>query len=115
MAAERIDGDGSRQVIIDSNLGKGESDMANRRTTMLWMKDLIEHMAHCHDQLQWAGDGPTQAFLADSLLGDLSQCRQLCEQLRQSQPQKGRENVAAFGPGGSPAAEVTFRDSMICS
>lgn len=89
--------------------------MANRRNTMLWMKDLIEHMAHCHDQLQWAGDGPTQAFLADSLLGDLSQCRQLCEQLRQSQSQKSRETAGSFGPGGAAVAEVGFRDSLIFS
>jgi hypothetical protein len=109
----RIDGDGTRQVIIVSNPAKDESNMANRRNTMLWMKDLIEHMAHCHDQLQWAGDGPTQAFLADSLLGDLSQCRQLCEQLRQAH--KGRETVASFDAGDASVAQVGFRDSLVLS
>ena len=51
------------------------------------MKDLLDHMHQCHEQLQWAGDGATEAFLADSLLVDLSECQKLCEQLR-SRPQK---------------------------
>ena len=46
------------------------------------MKDLIEHMSRCHDQLQWTNDGATQTFLAEALLGDLDQCQKLCEQLR---------------------------------
>jgi hypothetical protein len=58
--------------------------MRNRSNTLLWMKDLIEHMSQCHDQLQWASDGSTQMFLADALLGDLSECQKLCEQLRMS-------------------------------
>jgi len=48
------------------------------------MKDLIEHMSRCHDQLEWASDGATQHFLADALLGDLLECQRLCEQLRRS-------------------------------
>jgi hypothetical protein len=46
------------------------------------MKDLIEHMSRCQDQLEWTHDRATQAFLAESLLGDLSECQKLCEQLR---------------------------------
>jgi hypothetical protein len=65
--------------------------MANRRNTLLWMKDLIEHMSQCHDQLQWASDGSTQLFLAEALLGDLYECQKLCEQLRTS---PGEANVA---------------------
>jgi hypothetical protein len=64
--------------------------MRNRRHTLLWMKDLIEHMSRCHDQLQWASDWATQKFLAEALLGDLNECQKLCEQLR-----------AAPVPGGS--------------
>jgi len=54
------------------------------------MKDLIEHMSRCHDQLEWASDGETQTFLADALLGDLSECRKLCEQLRTGQVHERR-------------------------
>jgi hypothetical protein len=50
---------------------------------MLWMKDLIEHMNRCHEQLQWA-DSRTQPFLTESLLTDLVECQRLCEELRSS-------------------------------
>ena len=56
--------------------------MRNRSNTLLWMKDLIEHMSRCQDQLEWTHDRATQAFLAESLLGDLSECQKLCETLR---------------------------------
>jgi hypothetical protein len=61
---------------------KDHSTMRNRRHTLLWMKDLLEHMSQCHDQLQWAEDDPTQSFLAESLLGDLVECQKLCQELR---------------------------------
>jgi hypothetical protein len=56
--------------------------MRNRRHTLLWMKDLIEHLSQCHDQLQWTNDDATQSFLTEAMLGDLDQCQKLCEQLR---------------------------------
>jgi hypothetical protein len=58
---------------------------------MLWMKDLIEHMNRCHEQLQWA-DSRTQTFLTDSLLTDLVQCQRLCEELRTT---TGKERALA--------------------
>jgi len=48
------------------------------------MRDLIDHMSRCHDQLEWAGDGSTQLYLTESMLGDLVECQRLCEQLRSS-------------------------------
>ena len=56
--------------------------MRNRQSTLLWMKDLIEHMSRCHEQLQWAADGPTESFLTDSMMVDLTECRRLCEHLQ---------------------------------
>jgi hypothetical protein len=53
------------------------------------MKDLLDHMSQCHEQLQWAGDGPTEAFLTESLLGDLVECQKLCDQLR-GKPERSR-------------------------
>lgn len=58
--------------------------MRNRRHTLLWMKDLLEHMHQCHEQLQWAADGQTEAYLAESLLVDLTECQRLCEELKPS-------------------------------
>jgi len=59
--------------------------MRNRNATMLWMKDLIEHMSRCQEQLQWASDGRTENFLTETILGDLAECQRLCEQLRGGQ------------------------------
>ena len=56
--------------------------MKNRRTTLLWMKDLIEHMSRCHEQLQWAADGPSESFLTDAMLGDVSEFQRLCQEFR---------------------------------
>jgi hypothetical protein len=58
--------------------------MRNRRHTLLWMKDLLDHLSQCHDQLEWASDDDTQSFLTEAMLGDLSQCQKLCEQLREA-------------------------------
>lgn len=68
--------------------------MKDRRDTMLWMKDLIEHMNRCHEQLQWAHDGRTQSFLADSLMTDVTEFQRLCEELR-SGAQKERALLAS--------------------
>jgi hypothetical protein len=69
--------------------------ISNRRHTLLWMKDLIEHLSRCHDQLEWAKDGATQEFLADAMLGDLSECQKLCEQIRKGHGQMGRSRALA--------------------
>ena len=68
--------------------------MNERRQTLLWMKDLIEHMNRCHEQLQWAADGPSEAYLAETMLVDLNQCQRLCEALR-SRPAQGRVLAAS--------------------
>jgi hypothetical protein len=60
--------------------------MRNRQNTLLWMKDLIDHMSECHERLQWAADGRTETFLAETLIGDLAECRRLCEELRTDRP-----------------------------
>ena len=63
--------------------------MRNRRHTLLWMKDVIEHLSQCHDQLQWTNDGDTESFLTEAMLGDLDQCQKLCEQLRSGESSRG--------------------------
>lgn len=60
--------------------------MRNRQNTLLWMKDLIDHLNRCHEQLQWAADGRTETFLTDTMMDDLAECRRLCEELRTDKP-----------------------------
>lgn len=67
-----------------------DNAMRNRNSTLLWMKDLIEQMSRCQEQLQWAGDNRTESFLADKLIGDLTECRKLAEELRTTKS-RGRE------------------------
>ncbi len=69
--------------------------MRNRRHTLLWMKDLLDHMNQCHEQLQWAADGPTEAYLAETLMVDLSECQKLCQQLNPSPRQAPSMSASA--------------------
>ncbi len=75
--------------------------MKDRQNTLLWIKDLIEHMTVCHEQLQWAGQGPAVSFLTESLLVDLAECRRLCERLRAEQ--WGPEEVGSSARAASAA------------
>jgi hypothetical protein len=53
----------------------------HRQTTMLWMKDILEHLGNCFDQWQSA-DPASEHFLAQSMERDLNEFRRLCEALR---------------------------------
>ncbi|MDX2035403.1 MAG: hypothetical protein SFX72_02030 [Isosphaeraceae bacterium] len=58
--------------------------MSQRHSTLLWIKDLLDHMSECHDRLLWASEGPAESFLTEALLVDLTECRRLCEALKGS-------------------------------
>ncbi len=45
------------------------------------MKDLLEHLVHCHEDWQQAS-GTTEQFLARSMRRNLDDCRRLCESLQ---------------------------------
>lgn len=53
--------------------------MSQRESNLLWLKDMLEHMTACRDQLEWARDAETVQVLTDSMLRDLESCRRLCE------------------------------------
>jgi hypothetical protein len=52
--------------------------MSQRDSNLLWIKDLLEHMMHCQQQLEWAEDAEAVQVLTESLLRDLESCRRLC-------------------------------------
>lgn len=64
-----------------------------RHDTLLWMKDLIEHMAQCQEQLQWNAEGPGARFLTEAIRGDLTECLRLCDRLGPA----GRPQMSAAG------------------
>jgi hypothetical protein len=62
--------------------------MRNKQSNLLWLKDMIEHLTTCQEQLEWSDDADTVQMLTDTMLRDLDCCRRLCETLRrQREPQ----------------------------
>ncbi len=55
--------------------------MSQRETNLLWLKDLLEHLSECRNQLEWAQDQFAVRMIAESMLRDLDSCRRLCETL----------------------------------
>jgi hypothetical protein len=55
--------------------------MSQREANLLWLKDMLEHLASCQQQLQWTEDTNTIAVLTEAMLRDLECCRRLCESL----------------------------------
>jgi len=56
--------------------------MSQRQSNILWLRDLLEHLTACQQQLEWATDSKTIGLLAETMLRDLEHCRQLCDGLR---------------------------------
>jgi hypothetical protein len=53
----------------------------DRRSKLLFMKDILDHMQTCFDEWQ-AADGSASSFLADSIDRDLNEFRRMCHSLR---------------------------------
>jgi len=56
--------------------------MHQHEKNMIWLKDTIEHLSDCQQQLEWAHNRFTVQVLTDSILRDLDCCRRLCEGMR---------------------------------
>ena len=56
--------------------------MSQRETNLLWLKDMLEHLTSCQQQLQWTEDAEAVLLLTETMLRDLESCRRLCETLR---------------------------------
>ncbi|MER3415908.1 MAG: hypothetical protein C4297_06820 [Gemmataceae bacterium] len=42
-----------------------------------WIKDWLDHLQRCLQQLQWARDSATVYYLTDCMLRDLEYCRRI--------------------------------------
>jgi hypothetical protein len=60
-----------------------ETSMNPHEKNLNWLRDTIEHLSDCQQQLEWARDRLTIRVLTDSILRDLDCCRRLCESVRQ--------------------------------
>ncbi len=55
--------------------------MSQREANLLWLKDTLEHLMSCQQQLEWTDDAETVNVLTETMLRDLECCRRLCQGL----------------------------------
>jgi hypothetical protein len=56
--------------------------MSQRESNLLWLKDLLEHLAACRQRLEWAADADAVGVLTETMLDDLERCKRLCENIQ---------------------------------
>ena len=56
--------------------------MARRESNLLWLRDLLEHLRECQQQLEWTEDPEAIRLLTETMIRDLESCRKLCEAVR---------------------------------
>lgn len=62
--------------------------MSQRDANLLWLKDMLDHLAACRKQLEWAENPEAVQVITETMLRDLECCRRLCETLqRRAAPQ----------------------------
>ena len=55
--------------------------MSQRQANLLWLKDMLEHLSACQQQLLWTEDAEAAAVLTEGMLRELDCCRRVCEEL----------------------------------
>ena len=55
--------------------------MSQREANLLWMRDTLDHLQTCQQQLEWAEDNEAVHVVTETMLRDLERCRRLCEDL----------------------------------
>ncbi len=60
--------------------------MSRRDADLLWLRDVIDHLRDCQQQLQWTEDCEAVHVLTETMLRDLECCRRICESLQERRP-----------------------------
>jgi hypothetical protein len=55
--------------------------MSQRQADLLRMRDMLEHLHLCHQQLQEFDEPNTVHYLTETMLRNLESCRRLCQNL----------------------------------
>jgi hypothetical protein len=58
--------------------GNERLPMRRRESDLLWLQDMLEHLASSQQQLEWTQDPSAIHYLTESMLRDLDYCRRLC-------------------------------------
>jgi hypothetical protein len=56
--------------------------MSQRKANLLWLKDILEHLQNCRQQLEWADSAEAVGLVTETMLHDLERCRRLCQNLQ---------------------------------
>ena len=55
--------------------------VSQREINLLWLKDTLEHLTACQQQLEWAKDAEAVQVWTETMLRDLECCRRIWETL----------------------------------
>ena len=55
--------------------------MSQRQSDLLHMRDMLEHLHLCHQQLQESDEPHAVHYLTETMLRNLDGCRRLCHNL----------------------------------
>jgi len=55
--------------------------MSQRQSDLLRMRDMLEHLHLCHQQLEFAEEPEAVTYLTDTMIRNLEGCRRLCKNL----------------------------------
>lgn len=55
--------------------------MSQRQTTLVWLRDILEHLSASQERLEWTDDRETTRVLTEAMIRDLERCTRLCENL----------------------------------
>jgi len=53
--------------------------MSQRESTLLWLRDILEHLSANQQRLEWTTDREAVAVLTQTMMRDLERCQRLCE------------------------------------
>jgi hypothetical protein len=57
--------------------------MSQRESTLLWLRDILEHLSANQQRLEWTTDREAIAVLTQTMMRDLERCQRLCAILHQ--------------------------------
>jgi hypothetical protein len=64
--------------------------VSQRETTLLWLRDILEHLTAHRQRLEWTTDREAIRVLTETMLRDLERCQRLCEVLHERSLQISR-------------------------
>jgi hypothetical protein len=56
--------------------------MKRRQSELVWLRDLIDQLSSCRQQLEWSQDSQATQYLTETMLRDLDSARRVCISLR---------------------------------